>query len=158
VYIVSKLLLFGADPSFKDMWLGCVWWVGQSRVTGNLKKSYVLSFVITIFDDWHFQFMICLKKKNDRDFDDHVFFSVCCPCKYYGMDIVCQMSHRCAHWLEICSPSTQHGMLQTISSLLPSITHRPRGLPKPRIAQIPGNSVRRQTTGRILCSIMLLGC
>ena len=25
-------------------------------------------------------------------------------------------------------------------------THRPRDLPKPRIAQIPGNSVRRQTT------------
>jgi hypothetical protein len=37
-------------------------------------------------------------------------------------------------------------------------THRPRGLPKPRIAIKPGNSVRRQTTGKILCSIMLLGC
>jgi predicted membrane protein len=33
------------------------------------------------------------------------------------------------------------------------ITHRLRGFPKPRIAQIPGNSVRRQTTGRIFMFI-----
>ena len=37
-------------------------------------------------------------------------------------------------------------------------TQTPRFARQPRIAQIPGNFVRHQTTEGILCSIMLLGC